>query len=148
VTWVVKRYIPLAAGATVWDPDPAVTQPGATAVDGAGDPIPLTTVRGGQVWGDVQVVDAAGVVQPPGAFTVTLGFVKRTTREIVAATGAIPRSQVSWNKGALSTNQAPGIEQVQGSMESPSTVVLVVTDGADPPAAPLRLAVSVWEPPR
>jgi len=144
VAWIVKRYIELAAGGTLWDPDPQVTQPGELAVDGAAVAIPFTTTIAGQAWCDVQVVDDAGVPQPPGNFVVTLGFVKRTSSLIAPSGGSEGRQQFAWNRGGMSADQAPGIEQTQANMEGPALLVFVVTAGVNTPASG-RLAVRVWE---
>jgi hypothetical protein len=144
VAWVVQRYITLAGAGTLYDPDPAVTQPGAVALDGAGQPLPTVTRTGSVAWGDVIVVDDAGIPQPPGAETFTLAFVKRTVSDFTAAAGGPPRPRSAWNRGVVSAGQSPGIEQTQTELEPPSAVVFVVLAGDSAPASG-RLAVRVWE---
>ena len=143
VTWVVQREIALAGNGTLLDPDPSVDQPGEVALDGAGSPIPLVTRVSGQVWGDVVVVDAAGVPQPVGNEKFDLAFVKRTTSEVVPTSGT-PTRQFVWNRGAVAADQAPGVQQAQFEMEAPAAVVLVVLDGKFIPGSG-RLLVRIWE---
>ena len=144
MAWVVQRYITLAGGGTLFDPDPQASQPGEAAKDGAGADIPLVTVLGGAIWADVQVVDDAGVTQQPGTATFDLVFAKRTTAQVVPASGTQGRSQFAWNRGVASLAQAPGVEQWQPGLESPAAAVFVVTGGANVPASG-RLAVRIWE---
>ncbi|HUW99363.1 MAG TPA: hypothetical protein VMY35_00155 [Phycisphaerae bacterium] len=146
MAWVVQRYITLAGGGTLFDPDPAVVQPGATALDGNGIEIPMVTAISGQAWADVIVVDDAGDPQPVGAELFDVGFAKRTLSSIRAAEGTAGTNKFSWNRGELNT-VPPGIEQTQPAMETPSSVVFVVVGGSTVPASG-RLAVRVWEAPR
>ena len=144
VTWVVQREIALAGGGTVFDPNPATTQPGEFAVDGAAARIPMVIRTGGQVWGDIIVVDASGAPQPVGAETFDLAFVKRTASDVLRTGGTSPSQRFVWNRGVVSTAQAPAIEQTQAGMEKPAGVVLVVLAGVNVPGSG-RLLVRIWE---